>query len=169
MHKSQRERPATVELKPGSISIKWLESNETGSCVICAGEVGFGPVGRLRASRNTNVPGTSDAPRAANKESPDGAICDQCLLDHHLHLGLLMAFVNAGRELAKKVQENPSEAERQKSALMIFASIYDLSSRWPRRPIVVYEFLSDLIARLLKQAAQVPRDVLGKLLDGPKH
>ncbi len=57
---------------------------------------------------------------------PAGPLCDKCLLERNVALGMLLIMANVNRELANQPKpDDPLEADLPKVAPMTFSMIYD--------------------------------------------
>ena len=63
-----------------------------------------------------------------------GPLCDNCLLDWNMDLGMLLVMANVNREFANQPKpDDPSQGDPRKTALMTFSMMYDETATWPRR------------------------------------
>ncbi len=138
-----------TDIKLESVSIEWLNADPERFCVLCKKEVGSGPVG-------------------FSKADPVGPVCDDCMLELHPELGMLLLFANAGRDLANHSRD-PLEAAEYREGLMTLAKIYDVSAQWPRRSEAVFHYMRDLLKQILKRAADIPLDALIKMIGEPPN
>ena len=149
MTDSQQAAQAGVDIELESVSIEWIEADSAPSCVLCQKEVGSGPVG-------------------FSKADPVGPVCDDCMLNLHPELGMLLLFANAGRDLANHSRD-PLEAAEHRERLMTIAKIYDASAQWPRRTEAVLHYMRDLMRHILKRAAEIPLDAVIKMMGKPPN
>ena len=105
MNTDDKNQPAAIKLGP--YSVQWFET-DPGPCACCGergGPVGSGPVGFK-----------VDA----------GPLCDNCLLERNMDLGMLLIMVNVNREFANQPKpDDLSEGDPRKTALMTFSVMYD--------------------------------------------
>ena len=150
MTDSQQAAQAGIDIELESVSIEWLDLAPCCVlCVLCNKEVGSGPVG-------------------FSKADPVGPVCDDCMLNLHPELGMLLLFANAGRDLANHSRD-PMDAAEHREGLMTLAEIYDASAQWPRRTEALLHYMRDLTKHILKRAAQIPLDTVIKMIGKPPN
>lgn len=99
--------------------IVWLE-RPISRCVLCSGEIGFGPV-------------------AWHRGNPIGPVCDECIIDAERGLGAVLQTVNLIRELAVDPATRGASFDRAAKRLMTWAYLYHRTEPWSVRPTALLE------------------------------
>ena len=94
--------PVSTQVSEPRYSIRLAESPGTG-CALCLEPTGAGPVGYVDSE----------------------PVCDRCLLEHCVELGMVLALVAVTREYAAVETDSDDELQAGLAELGAFARIYD--------------------------------------------
>ena len=106
----ETDRPVTT----GPFSIQWIDTSPPPPCAVCRRQVGNGPVG-------------------FSKGHPAGPLCDICLVDLNVDLGMLLWLAHIAREGADITAVDLDHADMCMIALTTIAHMLHRGAAWPAR------------------------------------